>query len=79
MVVKVEGKEHRQGVSKAGKNYDFISLHFLARQNGVDGLAAVSKIVNTSVIPYESILVGQQYDLEVDFGGNVIGMKPAKV
>jgi hypothetical protein len=79
MVVKIEGKEHRQGVSKAGKNYDFISLHFLARQNGVEGHAAVSKIVNTSVIPYENILVGQHYDLEVDFGGNVIGIKPVKV
>jgi len=78
MVVKIEGKEHRQGVSKAGKNYDFISLHFLARQTGVEGLAAVSKIVNTTVIPYDNIIVGQHYDLEVDFSGNIIGMHPAK-
>lgn len=78
MIVKVEGKEHRQGVSKAGKNYDFIALHFLARQSGVEGMAAVSKIVNTSVIPYANIVVGQHYDLEVDFSGNIIGMNPAK-
>lgn len=78
MVVKIEGKEHRQGVSKAGKNYDFINLHFLAKQNGVEGLAAVSKIVNTSVVRYEDILVGQHYDLEVDFSGNIIQMRPAK-
>ena len=78
MIVKVEGKEHRQGVSKAGKNYDFISLHFLARQSGVEGMAAVSKIVNTSVISFDNIIVGQQYDLDVDFSGNIIGMRPAK-
>lgn len=78
MVVKIEGKEHRQGVSKAGKNYDFINLHFLGRQNGVEGLAAISKIMDTSVIPYENIIVGQHYDLEVDFSGNIISMHPAK-
>lgn len=79
MVVKVEGKEHRQGVSKAGRNYDFIVLHFMARQNGVDGLAAVQKLVNTSVVSFESILVGQNYDLEPDFDGNIISVRPAKV
>lgn len=79
MIVKVEGKEHRQGVSKAGKNYDFIVLHFMARQNGVDGLAAVQKLVNTSVTSYESILVGQNYDLEPDFNGNIVAVRPAKV
>lgn len=78
MVVKVEGKAHRQGVSKAGKNYDFIVLHFLARESGVDGMAAVTKNINTSVCPYEQILVGQHYDLEVDFSGNIVGMRPAK-
>lgn len=79
MTVKIEGKSHRQGVSKAGKNYDFVTLHFLARENGVEGYAAVSKNINTSVYAYDKILVGQHYDLEVDFSGNVIGMTPAKV
>jgi len=79
MIVKVEGKEHRQGVSKAGKNYDFIVLHFMARQNGVDGMAAVQKLVNTSVTSYESILVGQNYDLEPDFNGNIVAVRLAKV
>lgn len=78
MVVKVEGKEHRQGVSKAGKSYDFINLHFLLKRRGVDGMAAVTKIVDTSVIPYEDILVGQYYDLEVDMFANIVGMRPAK-
>lgn len=78
MIVKVEGKEHREGVSKAGKNYNFNNVHFLARQRGVEGMAAVSKIVDTAVISYEDILVGQHYDLELDLGGNIIGMHPAK-
>lgn len=78
MIVKVEGKEHREGVSKAGKNYNFNNVHFLARQRGVEGMAAVSKIVDATVISYEDILVGQHYDLELDLSGNIIGMHPSK-
>lgn len=78
MIVKVEGKEHREGVSKAGKNYNFNNVHFLARQRGVEGMAAVSKIVDATVISYEDILVGQHYDLELDLSGNIVGMHPAK-
>lgn len=78
MIVKIEGKEHREGVSKAGKNYNFNNLHFLAPMRGVEGMAAVSKIVDASVCPYENILVGQHYDLEVDLSGNIISMHPAK-
>jgi len=79
MVVKVDGKEHRKGVSKAGKNYDFHVIHFLAPDRRVEGLAAVTKIIDTSVIEYEKILVGQHYDLVPDFDGNIIEMRPAKV
>lgn len=78
MVVKIEGKEHRQGVSKAGKQYDFITLHFLAKQRGVEGLAAVSKIIDTALIPYDHILVGQHYELEPDLDGNIIGIRVVK-
>lgn len=78
MIVKVEGKEHREGVSKAGKNYNFNVLHFMARQAGVEGLAAVTKIVDVNVISYDNIIVGQHYDLEPDLRGNIIGMRPAK-
>lgn len=78
MVVKIEGKEHRQGVSKAGKNYDFNVVYFLAKQRGVDGLAAVSKIVDTALIPYDNIIVGQHYDIEIDLNGNIDGMHVAK-
>lgn len=78
MVVKVEGKEHREGVSKAGRNYNFNVLHFMGRQAGVEGLAAITKIVDTSVISYDDILVGQHYELEPDFNGNIISVHPAK-
>ena len=78
MVVRVDGKEHRQGVSKAGKNYDFITLHFLGKQRGVEGQAAITKIIDNTLIPYEKILVGQYYDLEPDLNGNIIGISVAK-
>ena len=78
MVVKIEGKEHRQGVSKAGRNYDFIVLHFLAKQRYVEGQAAVTKNVSSDTVDYNRILVGQFYDLEIDLSGNITGMRPAK-
>lgn len=78
MVVTIEGKEHRQGVSKAGRQYDFVSVHFLAKQRGVEGLAAVSKIIDPSLIPYENIIVGQHYDVEIDLSGNICSICVAK-
>lgn len=79
-VIKVEGKEHRQGMSKRGNEYDFIVLHFLAdRQRGVEGRAAVQKLMNPDILPYQDILVGQHYDLETDLNGEIVGMTPAKV
>lgn len=79
MVVKIEGKEHRQGVSKTGRNYDFIVLHFLAKQRYVDGMAAITKNVNSDTVDYAQILVGQHYDLDIDLSGNITGMRTAKV
>lgn len=78
MVVKIEGKEHRQGVSKAGKNYDFNIVYFLAKQRGVDGQAAVNKIVDSTLIPYDNIIVGQHYELSIDLNGNIDGISAAK-
>ena len=78
MVVKIEGKEHRQGVNKSGKPYDFIVIYFLAKQRGVDGLAAVRKIIDNAVIPYENILVGQHYEIEIDLEGDIFEMHVAK-
>lgn len=78
MNVVICGKVHRQGTSRAGRDYDFNEIHFLAPQRGIEGLAAVTKIVGKDVIAYDKILVQQSYDLEIDLQGNIISMRPSR-
>lgn len=78
MVIRLEGKEHRKGTSKSGKAYDFIVLHFLGKLRGVEGLGAVQKLVDSDLISYDDLLVGQHYELEPDLDGNIISIKVAK-
>lgn len=78
MNVKIEGKEHREGKSKAGRDYNFHVIHFLAPRSGVVGNASYEKIVSSSVIDFDAIIVGQVYDLTVDFSGNIVSMVSAK-
>lgn len=78
MVLVVAGKEHKSGVSKAGKAYDFIVIHTLAPRKGVIGKAAVEKIVDASVIGFDDILVNQAYDCDIDLDGNICAMLVAK-
>lgn len=79
MVVKLEGKEERQGTSrKTGKDYHFIVLHFLLRQNGVDGMSAQQVLCDPSVMAYDKLLVGQMYDIQCDFKGSILSVVPAK-
>ena len=40
MKIQIVGKSHRTGISKSGRNYDFIELHFVAPARGVEGEAA---------------------------------------
>lgn len=79
MIVKIEGKEHRQGTSrKTGRDYDFFVLHFVAPQAGVEGNAAVQKIVDPSIMDYDKILVGLYYELTPDLNGSIIKIEAAK-
>lgn len=79
MIIKLSGKQLREGVSrKSGKPYSFIVLHFLLSERGVDGQSAQQKLVDPAVVRYESLLVGQSYNVDCDFSGNVISVTPAK-
>lgn len=80
MIYKVYGKQHCKGVSrKTGKDYDFINFHLLVKDRNVDGLACCVKMVDPSVVDYNSILVNQNYEFTTDFNGNVTAVTPAKV
>lgn len=78
MNVKIEGKVHREGVSRSGKEYSFHEIHFLAPLRGVDGKGACTKIVNDRVIRYDDILIGQVYNMELDINGDVVSLSPAR-
>ena len=78
MKIKIYGKVHLSGTSKkSGNKYDFIQLHTLVSQRGVEGSAARVITVSPSVINYDAIIVGKDIDVEVDFDGRVVSARPA--
>lgn len=80
MVIKIEGKQHKKGISqKNGNSYDFIIVHTLMKVPYVEGLAAVTKNISVDLIAYDRLIVGSYYDFQTDFNGNVTSVTPAKV
>lgn len=80
MKIKVYGKVHLFGTSKKnGNKYDFIQLHCLVPQRGVEGEAAKVISVSPDIVNYDSIIVGKCCAVEVDFNGRVISCVPEKV
>lgn len=79
MKIKVIGKAHLEGKSKrTGKEYNFNQVHYTGPDRGVDGLAALTLTLDSSLIPYADIKLNAEY--EVDFGprGYVVGFTPVK-
>ena len=78
MKIKINGKAHLSGTSKkTGKPYNIVQLHYLGHARGVEGLASRTVNIDPSLIDYESIVCGKEYDIECDLGGYVISVKPA--
>lgn len=79
MKIKVFGKVHLTGTSKkTGNKYDFIQLHCLVPQRGVEGEAAKVITVSPDIVNYDSICVGKTCSVEVDFDGRVVSCVPDK-
>lgn len=79
MKIKIFGKQHLSGVSKkTGNKYDFIQLHCLVPQRGVEGEAAKVISVSPSVVDYGSISLGKTFSIELDFDGRVVSISPDK-
>lgn len=79
MKIKVYGKVHLSGTSKkTGNKYDFIQLHCLVPQRGVDGEAAKVISVSPDIVNYDAIIVGKTCNVEVDFDGRVVSCVPEK-
>lgn len=79
MKIKVYGKVHLSGTSKkTGNKYDFIQLHCLVPQRGVEGEAAKVISISPDIVNYDSIIVGKSCSVEVDFDGRVLSCIPEK-
>lgn len=79
-IVKVIGVQRVKGTdNQSGQPYDYWKLHLADSSPAyVRGAAAVQKNINTNVYDCEKIVPEQFYDLETDFSGRVIAIRPAK-
>ena len=79
MKIKVFGKVHLSGTSKkTGNKYDFIQLHCLVPQRGVEGEAAKVISLSPNIVNYDSIIIGKTCSVEVDFDGRIVSCVPEK-
>ena len=77
MTVKVIGKAHLQGVSKkTGNPYDFIQIHYNSRARNVEGLAALTLNLDPNEYPFADVVVGGEYNLELDNRGYIVEFSP---
>lgn len=77
MKIKVIGKAHREGTSrKTGNSYNFNQVYYTGPDRGVEGLASLVLSLDPSLISFDAIRVGGEY--EVSFGprGYVVGFDP---
>ena len=83
MVIKIEGLEHRKGISsKSGNSYDFYVIHYLSEPGAnrrVNGRESKNKIVDVSYVDENKFVPGAYYEVVTDLDGNVVKpIVPAK-
>ena len=66
MTIKVIGKRHMEGTSKrTGQPYNMNEVHYNGKDRGVEGLAALTLLLQERDYPYADIYVNADY--HVDF------------
>lgn len=79
MKVKVVGKQELQGTSKkTGNSYHMIFVYINSQANGVFGLRADRVTLDPSMVPFQSINVGLDYNIDFDQRGQVVGFSQVK-
>lgn len=68
------GKVRRSGVSKAGKNYDFTVCSVSYGVYGVEGQQVAEVFVQSSMLAYDALVVGDRYDFDFDNRGNLLNV-----
>lgn len=77
MKISVVGKVHRTGISKSGRHYDFVEIHFVAPLKGVEGDAAQTVTIDPEVFPYSNLGRGL-YEAEFDSRGRMLSLTPVQ-
>ena len=77
MKIKVLGKVHREGTARrTGNPYNFNQIHYLGKEQGVEGQAACVLTLAPPLFPYESIKVDTEYTVEFNQRGYVVEFSP---
>lgn len=68
------GKVRRNGMSKAGKPYDFTACSVSYSAFGVEGSQVAEVIVDARMIQYDALKIGERYDFDFDNKGNLLNV-----
>ena len=68
------GKVRRSGTSKAGKPYDFTACSVSYSAFGVEGSKVSEVIVHSSMIQYDALKIGGDYEFDYDNKGNLLNV-----
>ena len=68
------GKVRRNGMSKAGKPYDFTVCSVSYSAFGVEGSQVSELIVDARMIQYDALNIGYRYDFDYDNKGNLLNV-----
>lgn len=68
------GKVRRKGTSKSGKPYDFTVCSVSYSAFGVEGAKVCELIVVPRFIQYDALKVGDHYDFDYDYKGNLLNV-----
>lgn len=68
------GKVRRNGMSKAGKPYDFTACFVSCSAFGVEGSLVSELIVDARMIQYDALKIGDCYDFDYDNKGNLLNV-----
>lgn len=68
------GKVRRNGISKAGKPYDFTSCSVSYSVFGVEGVQVSEVLVDSCMIQFDALIIGDHYDFDYDNKGNLLNV-----
>lgn len=68
------GKVRRNGMSKAGKPYDFTACSVSYSVFGVEGSQVSEVFVDPRLIHYDALIIGDHYDFDYDSKGNLLNV-----